>query len=79
MLHVCVQKFDVMENFEFFWKLNRASRVPASTLQLNTIKKRKLRQREQFTRWVYGRIFRFGELKTVRVTLDYLVARFLVF
>ena len=79
MLHVCVQKFDVTKNFEIFCKLNRASRVPASTLQLNTIKKRKLRQREQFTRWVYGRIFRFGELKTVRVTLDYLVARFLVF
>ena len=79
MLHICIQKFDVTENFENFWKLNRASRVPASTLQLNTIKKRKLRQREQFTRWVYGRIFRFGELKTVRVTLDYLVARFLVF
>jgi hypothetical protein len=24
MLHVCVQKFDVTGNFEFFWKLNRA-------------------------------------------------------
>ena len=25
MLHACVQRFDVMENLEKFWKLNQAS------------------------------------------------------
>ena len=27
ILYACVQKFDVMENLEFFWKLNMATNV----------------------------------------------------